>query len=341
MRLRLPGLMAALACAAGAAAAAPMQDALRAAGPQAARIGELWNLTLGLCTIVFLAVLGACLFALWRSPPGDPASAPDMSSVLRPERGVHRVVGWAVGISTVLLLGLLAADVFTSRALARLPLKDAVNIELVGHQWWWEARYQDEDPSRRFATANELHIPVGRAVVVTLHSGDVIHTLWVPNLQGKKDLIPGRTALLNLRADQPGLYRGQCAEFCGLEHAMMALQVVAEPSAQYEAWAARQRQAALPPSGAQQLRGQEVFLGTTCVMCHTISGTPANGKLGPDLTHLASRRTIAAGMLPNSRGHLAGWIADPQALKPGVNMPANALAPDDLQALLAYLETLK
>jgi len=163
----------------------------------------------------------------------------------------------------------------------------------------------------------------------------------VPNLQGKMDLIPGRTALLRLRADRPGVYRGQCAEFCGMEHAMMALLVVAEPSARYEAWAARQRAPAAPPSGAQELRGREVFLGTTCVMCHTIAGTGANGKLGPDLTHLAGRSTIAAGMLPNNRGHLAGWIADPQALKPGVNMPANALAPDDLQALLAYLETLK
>jgi cytochrome c oxidase subunit 2 len=163
----------------------------------------------------------------------------------------------------------------------------------------------------------------------------------VPNLHGKKDLIPGRTAIMRLRADKAGLYRGQCAEFCGIEHTLMALLVSAEPQAQYEAWAARQRQPAAPPSGDQQARGLQVFLGTTCVMCHTVTGTLAQGKLGPDLTHLASRQTIAAGTLPNNRGHLAGWIADPQSLKPGVNMPPNALAPDDLQALLAYLETLK
>jgi cytochrome c oxidase subunit 2 len=325
---------------AGAAVAAP-QDALHTAGPQADHIGSLWNFTLALCTVVFVLVLGACLYALWRAPKGTPSAAPDTSSLAQPERRIHRNIIWAVAVSTVGLLALLGADVFTSRAIAQMPLKDAVNIQLVGHQWWWEAHYKDDDPSREFTTANELHIPVGRPVVITLVSNDVIHSLWVPNLHGKKDLIPGRTAILRLRADKPGVYRGQCAEFCGLEHAMMALQVSAEPPAQYEAWAAGQRQPAPAPATEQQQRGQQVFLGTTCVMCHRIAGTTAQARLGPDLSHLASRRTIAAGMLPNNRGHLAGWIADPQSLKPGVNMPANALPADDLQALLAYLETLK
>jgi cytochrome c oxidase subunit 2 len=333
-------LLAAIWLAAVRAVAAP-QDALHAAGPQAAHIGRLWNFTLVLCTLVFVAVLGACLLALWRAPKSPAPAAPDMSSLRSPERRVHRIIGWGVGVSIAGLLVLLGADVFTTRALARLPLANAVNIELVGHQWWWEARYQYDDPSRNFATANELHIPVGRPVLVTLHSNDVIHTLWVPNLHGKKDLIPGRTAILRLQADQPGTYRGQCAEFCGLEHAMMALLVVAEPSDRYEAWTAAQAAPALPPADALAQHGQQVFLGKTCVMCHTISGTEAGGKLGPDLTHLASRQTIAAGMFPNNRGHLAGWIADPQSLKPGVNMPSNALEPSDLQALLAYLETLK
>jgi cytochrome c oxidase subunit 2 len=332
--------VAALWLAAAHALAMP-QDALHPAGPQAAHIGDLWNFTLALCTIVFVAVLGACLLALWRAPKTHSPATPDLSSLEHPERRVHRIVSWGVGLSVAGLLVLLAADVFTTRALARLPLKNAVNIELVGHQWWWEARYQFDDPSRNFATANELHIPVGRPVLITLRSNDVIHTLWVPNLQGKKDLIPGRTAVMRLQADRPGTYRGQCAEFCGLEHAMMALLVVAEPPAQYEAWTAHQAAPAQPPADALAQHGQEVFLGKTCVMCHTISGTDAGGKLGPDLTHLASRQTIAAGMFPNNRGHLAGWIADPQALKPGVNMPANALAPNDLQALLAYLENLK
>jgi cytochrome c oxidase subunit 2 len=328
-----------MTCAA-AAPAAP-QDALNTAGPQAAHIGNLWNFTLALCTFVFVVVLCACLFALWRAPKSREPAAPDLSSLASPERRVHRIIGWSLAVSVVGLLALLAGDVFTSRAMARLPLANAINIELVGHQWWWEARYQYDDPSRMFTTANELHIPVGRPVVITLRSNDVIHSLWLPNLQGKKDLIPGRTAILRLQADKAGTYRGQCAEFCGLEHAMMALLVVAEPSATYEAWSVRQAAAASPPADALAQRGQQVFLDKTCVMCHTIQGTSAGGKLGPDLTHLASRQTIAAGMFPNNRGHLGGWIADPQSLKPGVNMPANALEPDDLQALLAYLETLK
>ena len=319
----------------------PLQDALRPAGVQAAHIGSLWNLTLGLCAVVFVLVLGACLVALWRAPRAGAGTDPDLSSLSRPERRTWRVIGWSTGLAAAGLLALLAADVWTSRALARLPLRDAVNIELVGHMWWWEARYRDADPSREFSTANELHIPVGRPVVVTLRSNDVIHSLWIPNLQGKKDLIPGRTATLRLRADRAGSYRGQCAEFCGLEHAMMALLVEAEPNERYEAWAERQRQPAAEPADAVARRGRDVFLGKSCVMCHTISGTTANARLGPDLTHLASRRTIAAGMFPNNRGHLAGWIADPQSLKPGVNMPANNLPPDELQALLAYLETLK
>jgi cytochrome c oxidase subunit 2 len=325
---------------AGAAAAAP-QDALHPAGPQADHIGNLWNFTLALCTVVFIAVIGACLYALWRAPRSPLSAAPDTSSLAQPERRIHRTIIWAVAISTAGLLALLGADVFTSRAIAQMPLKDAVNIELVGHQWWWEAHYKDDDPSREFTTANELHIPVGRPVVITLLSNDVIHSLWVPKLHGKKDLIPGRTAILRLRADHAGTYRGQCAEFCGLEHAMMALLVVAEPPDGYEAWAARQRQPAPAPASAEQQRGQQVFLDSTCVMCHTIAGTTAQARLGPDLSHLASRSTIAAGMLPNNRGHLAGWIADPQSLKPGVTMPGNALPADDLQALLAYLETLK
>ena len=319
----------------------PLQDALRPTGVQAEHIGSLWNFTLGLCAFVFLLIVAACVAALWIAPRADAGTAPDLDSLARPERRIWRIVAWCTGAATLGLLALLAADVFTSRALARLPLRGAVNIELVGHMWWWEARYKDADPSREFSTANELHIPVGRPVVVTLRSNDVIHSLWIPNLQGKKDLIPGRTATLRLRADRAGTYRGQCAEFCGLEHAMMALLVEAEPDERYEAWAAQQRRPAAEPSDALARRGREVFLGKSCVMCHTVTGTTANARLGPDLTHLASRRTIGAGMFPNNRGHLAGWIADPQSLKPGVNMPANPLNPDDLQALLAYLETLK
>ena len=324
-----------------AAPASAMQDALRAAGAQAAHIGDLWNGTLALCTFVFVAIVVATIIAVWCAPAADAATRPDTSSLERPERRLWHRIGWATAACIVGLLALLAADAFTSRALARLPLRDAVDIELVGHQWWWEARYRDADGAREFTTANELTIPVGRPVIVTLRADDVIHSLWIPNLAGKKDMIPGRTATLRLRADRAGTYRGQCAEFCGLEHALMALLVHAVPSAQYETWAARQRRPAPEPADAAARRGRDVFLNANCARCHSIAGTRAQGSIAPDLTHLASRRTIGAGMFPNNRGHLAGWISDPQALKPGVNMPANTLPPDDLQALLAYLETLR
>ena len=330
-----------LAAVVQSAQAAPLQDALHAYGIQAWHIGRLWNFTLGLCTLVFTAIVAACLYAVWRAPRAEAGTPPDLDSLARPERRLHRRIGWAVGIATLGLLVLLAADVFTSRALGRLPLEGAVNIELIGHQWWWEARYLDADLQRQFTTANELRIPVGRPVIVTLRSEDVIHTLWIPNLHGKRDMIPGRTATLQFRADQPGTYRGQCAEFCGLEHALMALVVQAEPNAQYEAWAARQRQPAPQPATDAARRGHDIFLAKSCARCHTINGTGATASLGPDLTHLAARRTIAAGMQPNDRSHLASWILDPHTLKPDVYMPANPMRPDELQDLLAYLETLK
>jgi cytochrome c oxidase subunit 2 len=229
----------------------------------------------------------------------------------------------------------------TDRALARLPLADAVNIELTAHQWWWEAKYGDVQPSRVFSTANELHIPVGRPVVMTLLADDVIHSFWVPNLHGKKDLIPGHTSLVSFRADQAGTYRGQCAEFCGYQHANMALEIIAEPPEQYERWLQQQRQSASPPAEPQLRRGYEVFVRTTCAMCHAVVGSEANGQRAPDLTHLASRRTIASGMLANNAGNLAAWVLNAPQLKPGVNMPPNPLPPDDLRALLAYLASLK
>jgi cytochrome c oxidase subunit 2 len=178
-------------------------------------------------------------------------------------------------------------------------------------------------------------------VVVSLTSNDVIHSFWVPNLHGKRDLIPGHVLTTSFRADEPGTYRGQCAEFCGLQHAFMAFTVVAEPPQAYEAWADAQRKPAPEPTDEQAKRGKSLFLSGPCMMCHNISGTPATARRAPDLTHLASRPTLAAGTLPNNPANLAAWIKDPQSIKPGVNMPANALVPEDRDALLAYLGTLK
>jgi cytochrome c oxidase subunit 2 len=219
--------------------------------------------------------------------------------------------------------------------------KNAVTIEVTGQQWWWQVRYLDPDPSKIFVTANEIHIPVGQPVTIKLRSTDVIHSFWVPNLVGKKDLIPGHDAVLWLQADKPGVFRGQCAEYCGLQHAHMAFWVVAEPPTRFAAWLNQQRGEAVQPSTSSEQRGQQVFLSSPCIMCHTIQGTPAGATVGPDLTHIASRSYIAAGTLPNTRGQLAGWIVDSQAIKPGNRMPPNSLNPDDLQALLDYLQSLK
>jgi len=329
----------------GVEASAPLQDVLMPGGPQAAHILSLWHLTLGICTLVFVAVLVGFLVALVRggrgarTRAGADLGAPDLSSLARPERGPHRSVVGATVASTLLLVFLIVASVLTDRALAQLSTRDALQLQVTAEQWWWSVRYEGA-PSDTFTTANEIHVPVGRPVVVVLKSDDVIHSFWVPSLAGKKDLIPGRTATLQFRADKPGVYRGQCAEFCGAEHAWMAFEVIAEPPAQYEAWAARQRGSAPAPQDARTMRGQQPFVSTTCVMCHTIQGTSAAATHGPDLTHVAGRRTLAAGTLPNTAENLKRWIRDPHHFKPGVNMPASNLADDDLDAIVAYLETL-
>jgi cytochrome c oxidase subunit II len=184
-------------------------------------------------------------------------------------------------------------------------------------------------------------VPVGEPVLFLLSASDVIHSMWVPNLNGKKDLIPGYTQSLWFQADTAGVYRGQCAEFCGAEHAKMAMFIVAEPRTQYQQWVAQQQQPASEPTDPSAKRGKEIFLTSSCAMCHSIEGTSAGSHAGPDLTHLASRRTIAAGTLPNTRGALSGWIVDPQRIKPGAKMPPNRIAPKDLDALVTYLQGLK
>jgi cytochrome c oxidase subunit 2 len=314
---------------------AGMQSALDPAGPQAARISELWWLMLAVCTAVFVAVIGFLLYAVLHVRRREGADIRD------DERRLTKGVIGAVAAAVVILFVLLVASISAGRGLASLSAPDAVNIEVIGHQWWWEVHYVDPIPSQRVITANEMHIPVGRPVVLQLKSHDVIHSFWAPNLHGKRDLIPGHVTTLTFQADKPGVFRGQCAEFCGYQHAQMAFLVVAEPPEQFTAWLERQRQTTSQPSGGVQQRGQEVFLSSSCPLCHTIQGTPAAGKMAPDLTHLASRQTIAAGTLPNTPGHLAAWIIDPQHIKPGNKMPPNHLNPDDLQALLAYLESLE
>jgi cytochrome c oxidase subunit II len=318
-----------------------LQNIFEPGGVQAEQLLDLWWVMIAVCGVVFAAVLAFFLFALFRAPRATAGTPADLSSLTRPESGARLAVVIAVAVSAAGLVFLMLASFMTDRALARLAPPE-LQVDVTGYQWWWDLKYNDPtDPSKNFTTANELHIPVGKAVLLRLRADDVIHSFWVPNLAGKKDLIPGREATLVLRADKAGTYRGQCAEFCGLQHAKMAFLVIAEPPQAYEAWAAAQRKPAPEPASAEQKRGREVFVGGRCAMCHAISGTAANGRRAPNLTHLGSRQTLAAGMLPNTVGHLAGWILDPQGIKPGVNMPANPMPPQDLHALLAYLTALK
>jgi cytochrome c oxidase subunit II len=247
----------------------------------------------------------------------------------------------ATAATTIILFVFLVLDLSVGRAITRNPGPEALQVRVTGHQWWWEVQYRDSLPQNWATTANEIHVPVGRPVVFELRSTDVIHSLWPPNLNGKRDLIPGNENSIWFQAESAGVYRGQCAEFCGHQHAKMGFLVIAEPQDSFRTWLAAQRDTAMTPTDSIALRGQEVFLSSSCVMCHTIAGTPAGSRIGPDLTHLASRRTIAAGTLPNTRGNLADWIVNPQAIKPGVRMPATSLDSDDLQALLTYLESLK
>jgi cytochrome c oxidase subunit II len=312
---------------------------LDAAGPQAVHIADLWWLTLGVCVLVFVVVTAMFVWALWRAPRSGADTTPDIAS------GGERPLRWSVGIgiavSSVLLIGLLVASVLTDRALALMPVDNALNVRVTAHQYWWEIVYDDPKPDRVFTTANELYVPVGRPVVVTLQADDVIHSFWVPNLHGKKDLIPGRTATIRFRADRPGEFVGRCAEYCGLQHAFMAFDVVALSEDLFAAWADAQRKPAADPSGAAAQRGRELFLSGSCMLCHAIHGTTANARKAPDLTHVASRAHLAAGRLANTPQTLAAWITDPQRIKPGANMPTHLLPSGDLAALVAYLETLK
>lgn len=217
----------------------------------------------------------------------------------------------------------------------------AVTIRVIGHRWWWEVRYERPGAADSVVTANEIHIPVGEPVKVLLSSADVVHSFWIPQLAGKTDANPGSVNVAWLEADAPGVYRGQCTEYCGLQHANMAAYVIAEPAAAFNAWLAAQRGVARTPANGLAAKGESVFLQAPCASCHTIRGTDARGAIGPDLTHVGSRSTLAAGALANTRGALEGWIANAQAIKPGSQMPRMYLSPGDLRAIVAYIETLR
>jgi cytochrome c oxidase subunit II len=293
---------------------------------------EWWVLFwVGTAVVVLIAALLIAILIRHRRSAGDQRADE------RQQSGIRWVLLGGIVLPLVILLPIFPYTVSSSWA-SMLPLgHESMTINIIGHRWWWEVQY----PAEGFTTANEIHIPVGQRVRVNLTSADVIHSFWVPQLHYKTDLINGDMNATWLQADDPGIYRGVCAEFCGLEHAKMMFTVIALEPDRYQEWLANAGKPAISPQSDLERRGQQVFLSSTCVYCHTVRGTPAAGETGPDLTHIASRPTIAAGTLENNIGNLGGWIMDPQHIKPGSAMPATQLTGEELQALLAYLTSLK
>ncbi|MGH6767974.1 MAG: cytochrome c oxidase subunit II [Xanthobacteraceae bacterium] len=299
-------------------------------GPQAADIAQLgWILIAG-AAFVLLVVCAA----LWVAICGGSTARSRLARS-------SAVIGLGIVFPAVTLSALLLYSVWLTRTSIETRASSGVRVEVVGEQWWWRVTYVRPDGART-ASANEIGIPVGQAVEFELTSPDVIHSFWVPNLGGKVDMIPGRTTRLRLRADRPGVFRGQCAEYCGGPHAWMAIRVVARTQADHDAWVAREAAPAVKPATDMERRGQALFLGAGCGACHTIRGTQANGTIGPDLSHIGSRRAIAAELLPMTQANLARFIVDGQALKPGNRMPPfRIFSRDDLNAVAAYLHGLR
>jgi len=313
-------------------------SALEPAGSPATAILRLFYGYCDVSAVVFTLVIAALGFALGRKRQPAPDGEEPSSSA---SRSKARAVTWATIATVVTLLGLLIASVTTGHAMAQLPGGPPVRVQVISHKWWWEFRYPVSGPATQFSTAYELHIPVGRPIQLELIATDVIHSFWVPSLSGKRDAIPGKHNVLLLQADRPGQYQGQCAEFCGTEHANMRFLVVAERAPEFAAWLDHQLGSPAPPSDPLRQRGLQVFLSSRCSSCHAISGTEAFASVGPDLTHVGSRKRLAMGTLENDSAHLSRWLEDPQRDKPGVPMPSTPLPAEDRRALVAYLEGLK
>ncbi|MGQ0560907.1 MAG: cytochrome c oxidase subunit II [Gemmatimonadota bacterium] len=306
-----------------------LQSVLDPNGPAAAAIASLTWIMISASGVISAIVIAGLARAAFRSRNAEPPSE---------ETALRWVVLGGAAIPGLIVTALFVYAVALLGALAPSRHDPRLTIEIVGKQWWWQVRYLDAQPALIAISANEVHIPVGEPVHILLESTDVIHSFWVPELQGKTDLIPGRTNVLWLQADEPGVFRAQCAEFCGLQHAHMALFVIAHPKDEFARWLANERRPAR--LSAATAAGHDAFMHHGCSVCHTIRGTRARGTLGPDLTHLAGRRSLGAGTLPNTRGHLAGWIGNPQVIKPGNQMPRVPLEPQQLTALLDFLQAL-
>jgi len=301
------------------------------AGPGARRIAGLWWVLFWISLVVLVIVTGLLLASLRRAKWND-LGAVERS---KPKLGEPFIIVAGVVIPALVLIGTYVFSLKEMNALAIPGENTNLEITVEAQNWWWEAEYPNGA-----VTANEIHIPTGGPVRLRLTTPDVLHSFWVPRLQAKMDHIPGQANTMWLEADQPGRYRGQCAEFCGLQHAHMGFYVVAQSPEEFEAWLENEASPADPPESPTARSGEEVFLTDTCIGCHAIQGTEAHADIGPDLTHLAGRETIGADVLPNTRENLAKFIIDPQGVKPGIAMPPTDLEPQELEDLLDYLEQL-
>ncbi len=306
-------------------------SALNPKGPQAERIAEVWWLMFAMATAVYVVVAGLIIAAAMRG-----RRAPEGEG--RPSRITDSSFIWVGGvIAPALILGVLAVVTVDSTNDLRRSEPGALRIEVTGYRWWWDVRY----PDHGVVTANEIHIPAGRPVELGLRAADVIHSFWVPELAGKVDQVPGQRNVIRLQADKPGTYRGFCAEFCGLQHAKMQYLVIADSPADFTRWITRRQRPPGGPASEEAALGQVVFNRSTCGACHSVRGTQARGTSGPDLSDFGSRTTIGAVSLENNHVKLAEWIRNPQESKPGNLMPPTFLAPEELDALVAYLESLE
>jgi cytochrome c oxidase subunit 2 len=299
-------------------------------GSESSRVAGVWWLAFGVGAAVYAIVAGLVVYGALRKGSAEVDEH-------RHKREMLIITVGGVVVPFLILLFFAGVTVNATAHLRKTAPSNSVQIEVTGKRWWWQVRY----PAYGIETANEIHIPVGQPVHFTLKSDNVIHSFWVPQLAGKEDMIPGQTNELTFTAKEPGRYRGLCAEYCGVEHAKMLFYVIAQPAAEFTTWVAHEAQLLTAPTSDKTAAGQRVFMREACAGCHTIKGTPANGRVGPNLTDVGSRSTIAAGWLTNTPQNLSRWISDAQSVKPGALMPPIPLDGPDLDAVVAYLESLK